>query len=445
MSDRVKRAQTAVEVAETRMQNALDALESADENIGDEELEALNREFDEAETEHKSAKDALAREERIAAARAALPAPVAGGTVTVGQEEPVYRRDSERSYFADLLSARRNGDQKAFERLHKNNEQVRDARKARGEHRATVEVDGSGFQPPIYLADEWVKIARPGRPFANAVPKMDLPPNGTAITVPAMSSGAAVAEHDYTKLDGSNTVQDTPAATDTISHNLVAIAGQNEIDRLILERSYPGLDMVIFDDLRRAYDALVDQKLITGTGTGEYLGLDNVSSPIDVTYDDNSPSAAALLAKVYGAISQVYSQRYVQPEAILMHPRRAAWLASQFDSNFPVFNQGGLNAFQLGDQDKGLVGNMAGLPVIADPNVPVTKGVSTNADTIYVLVMSDLRLAEEGVQSASFEEVASNTLAIRLQLWGYSAAVLNRYPKGIARINGTGLVAPSGF
>ena len=434
MNDKVKRAKAAVEAAETRMGAALEALDSAADDITDEDLDSLNREFEDAESEVARSKKELDREERIALARANMPAPAAGGsTVTVGDEEPVYRRDKDVSFFADMLNLR-NGDREASERLHRNNKQVAEIRKQRGELRANA--DGSGFQPPIYLADEWVKIARPGRPFANAVPKMGLPPGGTSITVPKVSTGTSVGFH----ADGGN-VSDTAAATTTISSSLYAIAGQNEVDRLVLERSYPGLDMVIFDDLMRLYDQTVDQKLINGSGTAEYLGLENVSSINTVA--GTVTSQKSVLQDFYKAISLIWSTRYTAPTAILMHPRRAAWLASGFDSTFPIFNQGGMNAFQAASQDGGLAGEIAGLRVIVDANVPTTDGAGTNEDPVFVLVMEDLRLAEEGVQQATFEEVASATLAIRLQLWGYSAALLNRYPKGICKI--TGYTAPRGF
>lgn len=439
MSDKLKRAQAAVTAADERVQRALDAIEAADDTIADEELEALNREFDEAEVERTAAKAGLDREERIAAARASMPAPVATGSITVGEEERAYRPDTDTSWFKDILSSRQ-GDRDASERLYKNNAQVRAALKAKGEVRANA--TGTGFLPPIYLGEEWAGQPHPGRPFANALPKFPLPAEGTAFTIPVVSGAASVSEHT----DGGS-VSDTAVTTTTVSHTLVAIAGQNEIDRVVLERSFPGLDMVIFDDLRRLYDSELDKQLFVGTGSsGQHLGLDNVSGIEAVTYTDASPTGVKMLQQgIYPAISKVYENRFMAPSAIIMHPRRAAWLASQTDSTFPVFNQGGLNMFQVGQQDNGLAGMIAGLPVIVDANVPTTKGASTNQDTIYVVRLEDLLLGEDGVQSATFEEVVSSTLAIRLQLWGYSLAALDRYPVGICAINGTGLAQPAGF
>jgi HK97 family phage major capsid protein len=438
MNDKVTRAKAAVTDAEARMKDALDAIEAASDDISDDDLSALNATFDEAEADVNRCKSELEREERIAAARAALPAP-APAAVTVGEEEPVYRRDTDRSWFQDLFAAK-SGDSEAIRRLHTNNKQVRDAAKARGETRANA--TGTGFLPPIYLGSEWANIPHPARNFVNNLPRLDLPSDGMTFTIPVVSGATSVDTHQ----DGGN-VSDTAATTTTVSHTLVAIAGQNEIDRVVLERSFPGLDMVIFDDLRRLYDTQIGVQSFTGSGSsGQHLGLDNVSGIISITYTDSSPTGLKLLQQaIYPAISKMYSQRYMAPSAIVMHPRRAAWLASTSDSTYPLFNQGGLGTFQLGQQDKGIVGTIAGLPVIADANVPTTKGSGTNQDTIYVVRLEDFLFGEEGVQSATFEEVVSSTLAIRLQLWGYSLLALDRYPTAIVAVNGSGLAAPTNF
>jgi HK97 family phage major capsid protein len=441
MNEKVSRATEAVKAAEERMQAALDSLENAPEDIVEEDLSALNDEFDAAEAEFKSAEAAFEREERIAQAREAHPVPKPEPKqITITEEPADYRADVPNvSWLRDLLNAR-TGDAEAINRLQRNNKHVRETMRSRGEQRANA--TGTGFLPPIYLGDEWAGIPHPARPLANALPKFNLPPDGMTFTIPVVSGATSVATHQ----DGGN-VSDTAATTTTVSHTLVAIAGQNEIDRVVLERSFPGLDMVIFDDLRRLYDTLLDQQLFTGSGSsGQHLGLDNVGSILTVTYTNASPTPKdALQNAIYAAFSKVYENRYLPPSCIVMHPRRAAWFAAGFDTSFPIFHQGGMGTFQVAGQDAGVAGMIAGLPVIVDANVPTTKGASTNQDTIYVLRIEDLLFGEEPAQSAVFEEVVSSTLAIRLQLWGYSLAALDRYPTAICAINGTGLAAPAGY
>jgi HK97 family phage major capsid protein len=239
-------------------------------------------------------------------------------------------------------------------------------------------------------------------------------------------------------------VTETDALTGSVTANLVTVAGQQDISRQLLERSFPGFDMVIFDDLQRAYDARLDGLLIGGTGTNlQHLGIRNVSSPNTVTANQSAPATgAALVPKLYDAIQQIASNRFMQPNMILMHPRRAAWLASQNYSNAaPILQQGAL--FQAsGQQDKGFAGTIAGLPVLLDANVPTNLGATTNADEVYVLYTPDFRLAEDALRQATFEEVLSGNLTVRLQLFAYSFFVPHRQSKSISIIAGTALVAP---
>jgi hypothetical protein len=87
---------------------------------------------------------------------------------------------------------------------------------------------------------------------------------------------------------------------------------------------------------------------------------------------------------------------------------------------------------------------MQGLRVIADPNLPTNIGAGTNEDVIIVIDSSQLYLWEEGApRSRVFEDVGSQTLTVRLSVWGYFAFMGNRYPAAISVISGTALVTPT--
>jgi HK97 family phage major capsid protein len=203
------------------------------------------------------------------------------------------------------------------------------------------------------------------------------------------------------------------------------------------------MDMVIYRDLAGAYDVALDTQLISGTGAnGQHLGIRAVSSPNTVAYTDGTPTAAELLPKLYDAIQKVASNRYRQANLIVMHPRRAAWLASNLSSTFPLFQQGGL--YQgLGTQDQGFAGMIGGVPVLMDPNIGVTYGAGTNEDEIYVLFVDDVLFAEGPIRQTMFEEIGSGNLLVRLQLFAYSFFVPHRQVKSITIISGTGLVTPA--
>jgi hypothetical protein len=135
----------------------------------------------------------------------------------------------------------------------------------------------------------------------------------------------------------------------------------------------------------------------------------------------------------------VTSTYFEAPTHIVMHPRRAAFLAAGTSTSTPIFQQGGL-MMASGEQNAGVVGTIAGLPVVVDANVPTTLGdPGTNQDAILVINAPALRVMEGTPRFKVHESVGSATLTVRLSYYGYSAFMSGRYPEAICAITGTGL------
>lgn len=437
----IKEARAAYNEAVQRMNTAADAIDAASD---DADLDALSASFESAKQDVERSKRQLDSIAAIVEARNAFPVindPSTTATdgiesravqsVTVGREESVYRPDVARSFYGDLVKSRQ-GDRDAAERLHKHQAQMRDVT-------TTNTTSGGGFVPPQYLGDLYADYARAGRPFADVLPKLNLPLTGMTISIPKITTGVTAAVQ-ATENTG---VSETDHVSTQISVPVVTIAGLNDVSKQLFDRSDPGIDQIIFMDLLGAYNAALDTQLISGAGSsGEHDGLDNVASINTVTFTEGSPTAANTIPRIYDAIQKVWSTRYAAPTHILMHPRRAAALAAGLSSTFPVFQQGGLNQ-AVGTQNTGLVGMMCGLPVIVDANITTTEGASTNQDAIYVVRAPDMPLMEGPIQTDVFADVGSAGLTVRLRLFSYSAFASNRQPKGIAKISGTGLVTPT--
>lgn len=431
----------AYNAAVERMNTAADAIGAATDTSNLDDLEAA---FDTAKGEVERSKRDLDRIQAISEARATF-TPVeitsephsASGEVRYAtpkgslKQEHTYRPDVARSFFGDLVKSR-TGDTQAAERLHRHQAEMRDVT-------TTITTSGGGFIPPVYLGDLYAEYPRAGRPFADALPKLPLPATGMTVSIPKVTTGVSAA----VQATENTAASETDHVSTQISVPVVTIAGLNDVSKQLFDRSDPGIDMIIFADLRAAYDAALDRQLLSGAGaSGEHDGLDNVSGINTVTWTEGSPTAALLLPKIYDAIQKVWSNRYDAPSHLIVHPRRAAWLASNLSSTFPLFQQGGF-AQGVGSQNLGIIGNLAGLPVIADPNVTTTAGASTNEDYIYVVRAADMPLMEGALQADVFNDVGSAGLTVRLRLFAYSAFASNRQPKGITRISGTGLVAPT--
>ena len=350
--------------------------------------------------------------------------------VAVGKEPHTYRADIPHSFFRDLYFSGK-GDREAQARLEAHQAETRDV---------TTGDPGAGvFVPPMYLAQLWAELPREARPFADILPTMPLPDAGMNVTVPRITTGTTTA----IQAAEANAASETDIDGTLLTVNVRTIAGQNDVSRQALERTFPGLDFLIFQDLRADYDEQLDTQCLAGTGnTGQHLGVRAVTGRNQVSYTDATPTAAEALPRIYDGIQQVAANRHRRADTIVMHPRRGAWFATDLSSTFPLFQLGVLTQ-AAGTQQAGFVDNFAGLRVVLDANISTEYGASTDEDEIYIVRASDLILMEGPLRTAVYEDVLSGTLQVRLQVFAYSAFMSGRQPAAISHLSGTGLKAPT--
>ena len=354
-------------------------------------------------------------------------------------EPDMYRKGGDHSFIADAWSSRQ-GDYKAQERLNKHqNFEARDV----GTGAFT------GLVVPQYLVDEYAPIARAGSAFYNAVPKKDLPAYGNKIEISRITTGSAAAE----QASENSAVQETNMDDTLLTVNVDTIAGQQDVSRQALERGgQPGFSMenIIFQDLVAAYFGKLDELMINGSGSsGQPLGIRNVSGLNTVTYTDGTPTVGEAFPKLADAVQKVNANRFAPAQAIIMHPRRWGFFTAGVDGNsrplvLPAGNNPD-NAMGVGDAAAygNGVGNLLGLPVITDANVTTTDGGGNDQDQIYVVKADDHILFEDNLFQLKFEETNAGSLTTKMVVYGYVAFASGRYPTGITKIQGTGLITPS--
>jgi HK97 family phage major capsid protein len=203
---------------------------------------------------------------------------------------------------------------------------------------------------------------------------------------------------------------------------------------------------VIFRDLVGAHAAVLDTQVLAGSGTnGQVLGITNTAGIQTVTV--SSVDLPGFYKAVAHAIGLIHTTRFQPPDAIVCHPTRWAWMLSLLDTtDRPLFipsTNGLVNVagVQQGVVSQGLVGQMCGLPVYVDPNIPVNSGYGSNQDFVYVLRSSDLLLYESGLRARVLPETRADTLTVLLQVFSYLAASAGRYPQSVVEIRG--LTAPT--
>lgn len=384
------------------------------------------RDLDEQIRRHKELEERAA-----AAAESRKAAGVEAAVTTVKSEPRTYSKESSHSFIADAFRAQFSNDFGAQERL------ARHMREEKIERRDVTSSNFAGLIVPQFLTELAAPFARAGRPTADRARKHALPDAGLTISISKVTTGSAVASQS----EGA-AVQETNMDDTKLDISVVTVAGQQNVSRQAIERG-TNVDSLVMADLVSAYHTKIDELLVA-----ELFA----SAGQAVTYTDASPTVAELYPKLADAVQKVQTTFYAGPNAIIMHPRRLAFILAAVDStNRPLAVPSpvalnpvatGAGAPQYGNSGYSIMG----LPVITDANVATNKGAGTDQDTIYVGNLQELHLWEQGngdPMMLRFEQPKAAELDITMIVYGYAAYTANRYPNAWAQINGTGLVAPT--
>lgn len=403
-------------------------------NAKDDEIAALEKRVSEAEeAERRDSKHAeLSAKYGQAGEQRERP------TVAVTSEPETYRKGGQQSYFRDLVRAQLGGSRDAIDRLARNDREVA----AGVEKRALTTTDGGvgEFVPPLWMVEDYVRLARASRVIANRVRSMALPGGTDSINLPRLATGTAVAE----QATQNTAVQNTDATSNSVTALVATIAGQQVISQQLIEQSPINMDEVLLADLAADYATKLDVFVINNNAASK-RGLLNVTGINAVTYTDASPTVGELYPKMADAIQRIHTQRFMPPDHIFMHPKRWAWILAAVDAQsrplaVPVAQAPQNVIASVGDvNSEGFVGSMHGLPVFVDPNIPVNLGAGTNEDRIILAKASDVILFEGTPRSEAFRETYANQLSVLLRFYNYCALHSERYPKSISVIAGTGL------
>lgn len=360
-------------------------------------------------------------------------------TVEVTAEpNPVYRKGdvSAPSYFADLAASQR-GDRLATQRLMDSQERA-----------LTTTAGGAGeMAPPLWLTQDFVELARAARVTADLVDNRPLPAGVSSISIPKIVTGTAVG---VTQTQATAITQ-TDLTTTSVSSSIATISGGQKVSLELIKQSAVSMDSVILGDLALAYASGLDVQVLAGSNAnGQLKGL--ATAGTTVTYTTTAPAvvsataAANFYGKVMSGVAAMTGTRLLPPDAIVMHPRRWAWIMNALDSSLRplvVPNGAAFNPAATGGvAAQGPAGTLAGLPVYLDANIATNLGAATNQDRVFILRRGDHMLFEAPVEAASFEATYAADNAVFFRVVGF-AAFITRHAASAQVIDGTGLVAPT--
>lgn len=361
--------------------------------------------------------------------------------VRVKEEPLTYAQDSSTSFFRDIYNSQMNHDPQAQARISRHSDEMK------VEYRDGSTSNYAGLVVPQYLTDLAAELARAGRPFANLCTSLPLPNDGMTINISRVTTGAtAAAQATENSAVSEQDIDDTLLTVDVRT-----ISGQQDISRQALDRG-TGIDSLIMADLSGAIATSLDDGIINGAGTsGTLLGLKNITGINAVTFTSGSPTVALLYPKLLDAIQKINSNRFAGPDLIIMHPRRAAFMAASVDgqSRPLVLPQANVPSNAMGTGPVAGYGStgmqVAGIPIVTDANIQTDAGSGNNEDNIFVVRRADMLLFESpGAPSmVRMDQTLGGNLTVKMVAWQYACFIGGRYPASISMISGTGLVTPT--
>jgi HK97 family phage major capsid protein len=268
---------------------------------------------------------------------------------------------------------------------------------------------------------------------------------GNSLNVPSITTGSAVAAGTAEN----SAITNTDLVTGSITAATQTISGQTKASYQLIDLSQAGMDNIILDDISRDYTQKLDNFALNSSTTNA-KGILQVSGTNAITYTDASPTVPELFPFVFQGKSAVEKSVFAGVDFVCMHPSTWNWYLSALDSNnrplalsvnAAAFNaDGGFEPHVA----QGLAGNIAGLPVITDANVPVNLGAGTNQAPIVMVSRLSHDFWEGVPQFAVADQTLISQLTYVFVLYGY-AAQMSRQAAGASVVNGTGLIVQSGF
>lgn len=233
----------------------------------------------------------------------------------------------------------------------------------------------------------------------------------------------------------------------TVTASVFTAAGLATISNQLLQDSNPAVDQLVTVDLAKRLVALEETAFLTGSGTGQPLGILNTPGVGSITLSEFADPAVAggLLDKILDSIAEV-QLNWGQPSAIIMHPRTWTRILKSRDSagHYTISPRNTLNVGYDADTPRtyitGPQTTLFGVEVVLSNRIPTNLGGGTNESRVIVGDFREcLILDRQGITIDESPHVyfTTNQTVFRAESRiGFTAA---RSPKALSVIGGAGL------
>ncbi len=329
-------------------------------------------------------------------------------SVTIADDEPIYRDGGEHDFFLDVYRAK--NDAKAAYRLEKHTEL------ANIERAASATTDLVGLVVPQYLVEKYQPLAVTRRAFLNTL--VGTPSYGrltsASVIIPKETTGPGMGAQS-----SENTAFSTASwASTSVTLSAVTIGGYGDLSVQAIQLGQVRPDRMFAEMLERYYQEQ-DRQALWGSGSsGEVEGV----FLADGTQTVNAGYTVTGFAEHYGVVQQAASKIEINDERdamyVLMTPARWRALLSATDSQGrPIAGQNGTFP-----QNVGAYMDSAGQKWFGGLRVITTNKVQKSGedDTVMAVYHTDFAYFEDSPpQTVTADQVVAHTGSVRYAAWGY--------------------------
>lgn len=286
---------------------------------------------------------------------------------------------------------------------------------------------------------EWPFVATPTPPFiteliatsARAKAKLPgilrlepLPESGLKVQTAKVTSSATAAA----RADKGAVAESDPTAS-LVDGPVAEVAARIDAGRVLHARA-DGIDQALARELGEAIATSIDDGLLYGNGSSP-----NLSGLADTTGIETNAFAGSTQQDLAVAILELVAEvstnvGNADSLAVLLHPRRAAWLAAT------VATPGEHGVFS------GIMPPLVGLDLRWFTVPTISTTINTTEDEIWVLAPDELPVMVGPLTIAVHEDLAeSATGVVRVSAYQFASTLFVRKPEAIGRL--TGLTTPS--
>jgi HK97 family phage major capsid protein len=313
---------------------------------------------------------------------------------------------------------------------------------------STAATAGGEFAPPMYLTEEWIVYARPGRVLADLQHHEDLPDGTMSINIPKVTGGTSVGTQGMQNQN----VSDTDLTTQFVTFPVVTKAGAQVISLQLLERSPISFDEVVGRDLALAYAQNLNESVGNGTGVNgeggaDFVGILNTTGINVVTWTQGTPTLKGLYGRIGTGKVAVATGRKLPATDQVMTSSCWEWIDQTFDTTerpvvVPQY-AGPFNAVTVGPDGavaEGTIGRkMQELGTYVDLTLPTNLGSGKNQDVLIGGRFDENYLYESPITTRMLPQTYGAQLSMLMQLYGYAAFTAARYPVANFALTGTGM------